>query len=203
MKITIVCEGKTEKAFLPYLREFLKSRLSGKMPKLDILPFKGLLPKEGKLRKIVKNLLIGKDAPNHVIALTDVYTGGKPPDFIDANDAKNKMRKWVGKEPRFHPHAAQYEFEAWLLPYWKTIQQLADMKLPAPGNEPEKVNHDKPPAVHIQAIFERGPRKSYNKTRDAGRILKDNDLSLAVEQCPELKAFVNTIISICGGTVIP
>jgi hypothetical protein len=41
------------------------------------------------------------------------------------------------------------------------------------------------------------------KPRDAGRILRDNDLSVSIAQCPELKAFVNTIISICGGKVIP
>jgi len=31
MKITLIVEGKTEKAFLPYLRKFLETRLSGKM----------------------------------------------------------------------------------------------------------------------------------------------------------------------------
>ena len=41
------------------------------------------------------------------------------------------------------------------------------------------------------------------KPRDAGRILRDNDLSVSIAQCPELKAFVNRIISICGGKVIP
>lgn len=46
-------------------------------------------------------------------------------------------------------------------------------------------------------------RDSYVKPRDAERILRDNDLSLSIAQCPELKAFLNTIISICGGAVIP
>ena len=39
MKITIVVEGKTEKAFIPFLRNFLKLRLRGTMPKLDTMPY--------------------------------------------------------------------------------------------------------------------------------------------------------------------
>jgi hypothetical protein len=38
-----------------------------------------------------------------------------------------------------------------------------------------------------------------------GRIPKgeDNDLAVAVAACAELKAFVNTIIRLSGGTTIP
>ncbi|MCP4699339.1 MAG: DUF4276 family protein, partial [Gammaproteobacteria bacterium] len=66
---------------------------------------------------------------------------------------------WVGKEPRFHPHAAQYDFEAWLLPYWTTIQRLAGHNKTAPGGVPEAVNHNKPPAYHIKEIFRIGNRR--------------------------------------------
>ncbi len=54
-------------------------------------------------------------------------------------------------------------------------------------------------------MFERGAkcRGSYVKPRDAGRILHDNDLLVSVNQCAELKAFVNTIISLSGGELIP
>jgi hypothetical protein len=57
-----------------------------------------------------------------VIALTDVYTGTQPHEFQNAEDAKKKMRQWVGDEPRFHPHAAQYDFEAWLLLYFELVR---------------------------------------------------------------------------------
>ncbi|MGE5342561.1 MAG: DUF4276 family protein [Candidatus Omnitrophota bacterium] len=201
MKITLIVEGKTETAFLPYLKRFLQTRLAGNMPKLDPSPYDGRIPTGDKLKRVVQNLLRGSS--DHVIALTDVYTGKRPPDFIDAKDAKEKMRQWVGEEPRFHPHAAQYDFEAWLLPYWKTIQELAKHKETAPGVNPEKVNHDCPPAYRIKNIFEKGQcRKSYNKPRDAGRILRDNDLLVSIMQCTELKAFVNTILTICGGVAI-
>jgi len=203
MKISIIVEGRTEKAFLPYLRNFLKKRLAGGMPKLDVFPYDGRIPKGDKLRRVISSLLGGKKPADHVIALTDVYTGTTPPDFIDAQDAKNKMRQWVGEEPRFYPHVAQYDFEAWLLPYWSTIQKLAKHNKAAPGGHPETVNHQNPPAYRIKEIFETGKcRDSYVKPRDAGRILRENDLLTAVNQCPELKAFVNTILAVSGGAVI-
>ena len=45
-------------------------------------------------------------------------------------------------------------------------------------------------------------RDSYIKPRDASRILSENDLSVAVGQCPELKSFINTILEVCNGTLI-
>ena len=114
MKIAILVEGRTEKAFLPHLREFLKTRLSDKMPNLDLVPFDGRIPKGAKLQRTVENLLAGSGPADAVIAVTDVYTGTS--DFVDAAEAKTKMRSWVGQNSRFHPHAAQHDFEAWLYP---------------------------------------------------------------------------------------
>jgi hypothetical protein len=203
VKISIMMEGKTEQAFMRHLRKYLQERLIGRMPRLDPYPYHGRIPAHAKLKHDVQLLLSGKNAADHVIALTDVYTGNTFPDFHDAADAKAKMRNWVGDEPRFHPHAAQYEFEAWLLPYWATIRKLAGHNRSAPAGNPENVNHQKPPAYHIQEIFALGHcRDSYVKPRDAGRILSENDLSRAIEACSELKAFVNTILSVCGGEVI-
>ncbi len=198
----MIVEGKTEKAFIPHLREYLETHLAGNMPRLTPYPYDGRIPKEGKLRRVVTGLL--RDRADHVIALTDVYAGDNPPEFQDAVDAKSKMRQWVGNEPCFHPHAAQYDFEAWLLPYWEAIQKLAGHNRAAPPGQPETVNHNNPPAHRIKEVFEIGRcRDSYVKPRDAGRILRDNGLAPAVEQYPELKALVNTILLVCGGQVIP
>lgn len=184
MKIAIIMEGKTERAFLPCLRDFLKNHLVGAMPKFDPRPYDGHIPKKDKLKKEGELFLTGRHAADHVMALTDVYTGSNPPDFADAQDAVAKMRQWVGDEPRFHPHAAQYEFEAWLLPYWPTSQQLARHNKKAPATNPETVNHRKPPSQWIKEIFQIGNcGRSYIKTRDASRILRENDLTAAVEQC--------------------
>lgn len=199
MKIVIIVEGRTEKVFLPYLRKYLKDKIPNQMPKLESLSYDGRIPKGEKLKVLVKKLLRGVRPADYVIALTDVYTGSVPPDFNDASDAKIKMRRWVGDEDRFFPHAAQHDFEAWLLPYWKTIQAMAKHNRGVPSNNPELVNHGKPPAEWIKEIFEAGKSRSYSKTRDAARILRENDLSIAIERCPELKDFINTIIRVCGG----
>lgn len=202
MRIAILVEGKTEQSFKSHLIAFLSTRLSGKMPKLDFVPFDGRIPIGAKLRRIVENLLSDTKQPaDAVIALTDVYTGRNPPEFPTAEVAKQKMREWVGPEGRFHPHVALHDFEAWLLPYWKKITQLTGSNHKAPGKNPEKVNHGNSPASRLAAEFRIGPKtKGYVKTRDAGRILKDEDLLVSINACPEFKAFVNTILSLCDET---
>lgn len=180
------------------LREFLRPRLS-LMPRLRSIPYDGRIPKEEKLRRTVENLLDKFDA---VIGLTDVYTGTN--DFIDASDAKTKMSAWAGNNPDFYPHVAQHDFEAWLLPFWPTIQQLARHNKTAPSGNPELVNHNRPPSYRIQEIFEMGRcRDSYVKQRDAQRILARNDLLESAQVCSELKSFLNTILSLSGGMTIP
>ncbi len=202
MRIVLLVEGKTEQVFLPVLRSYLSRRLVGLMPKLDPWPYHGLIPMRDKLRRVVDAALTKRPVADAVIALTDVYTGQKL--FVDAADAKAKMREWVGPNDRFFPHVAQHDFEAWLLPYWSTIQKLAHHNKAAPSGLPELVNHDRPPAYRIKDIFERGNcRDSYVKPRDALRILRENDLSVAVEACPELKALMNTIVTLSGGKAIP
>lgn len=201
MKIAIIVEGATEKAFRPHLTRFLSIRLDGNMPRLDMVPRNGRIEKGEKLRSLVTNLLSGHSPADAVIALTDVYTGTD--DFIDAADAKAKMRNWVGQNAKFHPHAAQHDFEAWLLPYWSKIQKIARKDLKAPSGKPESVNHNHPPSYHIKNIFKLGacPR-DYSKWRDANSILRDEDLSIAAAACPELKAFLNTILKLSGGQPI-
>jgi hypothetical protein len=206
VKIVILVEGRTEVAFKESLIKFLRLRLSGQMPRVKFSPCHGHIDTGEKLRRKVDHLLQEADA---VIALTDVYTGGNPfkpgeLDFRNAQDAKDKMRKWVGPNERFYPHAAQHDFEAWLLPFWPSIQKLAKHTQNPPPGAPESVNHTSPPSYRIKAIFEAGQsRDSYSKERDAKRILKENDLLIAARACPELKAFLNTILTLCQGEAIP
>lgn len=203
MRIAFIAEGRTEKVFLPFLKGYIDSQLDREnrpRPKIAPFPYDGRIPTGQKLRRVVDNLLA--DGNDHVIALTDVYTGSMPPEFLDAADAKEKMRNWAGPDPRFHPHAAQFDFEAWLLPYWSTIRRLAKAtQVKAPWGSPEQVNHGKPPAHRLRDLFEAGKcRDSYSKPRDAARILRENGLSEAIAQCAELRALVLTILRICGSS---
>ncbi len=198
MKIAIIVEGKTERVFMTPLRGFLETRLAGRMPRLDPVLFDGPIPKGKKLKRLVRRLLNdGPRSADAVIGLTDVYTGRN--DFETAADAKEKMRGWVEANEDFFPHAAQFEFEAWLLPYWPTIQRLAGHNRACPSAAPEAVNHKNPPSRRISQIFRIGKaRDDYVKTRDAPRILRDQDLLVSARACPELKALLNTILRLCG-----
>jgi hypothetical protein len=192
-------EGKTEKAFLPALRTFLETRLSGNMPKLDMVPQGGRLPTGPGLKRLVDGLMdAGKSSADAVIALTDVYTDRSDREFENASEAKRKMKEWVGANPSFHPHAAQHDFEAWLIPYWNRVKEIAKSDRNAPSSKPETVNHTKPPSRHLEEIFRTGGiGKSYIKSRDAARILDGQDLTIAANACPELKSFLNTILRLC------
>jgi len=202
LKIAILVEGKTEKAFFPFLRSFLEPRLRGNMPKLNPVIYDGRIPTGDKLQRRVRNLLSGRRADDAVIALSDVYTGTT--DFAHAADAKQKMQTWVGEIQNFYPHVALHDFEAWLVPYWPRILQLAKHNLGQPAGAPETINHNRPPSVIISDVFERGQcRDSYSKARDAQRILRDQDLGISIAACPELKAFVNRILGLAGGQQIP
>ena len=100
MRIKLIVEGKTEKAFIPVLRAFLEPRLAGRMPVLSPNVYHGPVPTGNDLKKRVNELLHGRNAWDHVIALTDVYTGTNPPDFSNATEAKSKMSMWVGMEAK-------------------------------------------------------------------------------------------------------
>ena len=203
MRITIICEGKTERAFKPCLHDFLLERLAGNMPALKFDSHDGPIPTGKKLKRVVSNLLnTGAKRPDAVIALKDVY-----PD-LDSSDAatvKQQMKQWVGNEPNFFPHVALHDFEAWLLPHWDRIENLAGSNSAPFGANPEAVNHMNPPAHRLAQMFAAGTcRDSYNKPRDTGRILKNADLMVSINACPELKAFVNTILKLCDESkVIP
>jgi hypothetical protein len=197
--IILVVEGKTEEVFLPFVRDFLRKRLSGRMPKLKTHRYDGRIKKGDALRRDVLRLLKEADA---VIALTDVYTGNSN-DFADAADAKEKMHEWVGDQPNFYPHAAQHDFEAWLLPYWDKIKRIAGSGRSVPIGQPESVNHMNPPSARIREVFRTGSRgRGYIKTRDAATILRGEDLMVAAQACPELKSLLNTILELCEETLI-
>jgi hypothetical protein len=202
VKIAVLVEGRTETAFKPHLLSFLRIRLAGRMPDVDFFRYDGRIPKGDKLRRTVEGLLRNGRTPSEaVIALTDVYTGTD--DFFDAADAKRKMRTWVGNNDKLHPHAAQHDFEAWLLPFWSDIQALAGHNKGAPAGLPETVDHHRPPSYHIREIFRIGAcRDDYSKPRDANRILRGKHLTVAANQCPELKAFLNTILMLSGAEAL-
>jgi len=135
VKLTLIVEGDTEKVFVPFLRDFLKPRLAASMPETGHMPYNGRIPTGDDLAP--------RGAPAEwaersrpVIALTDVYPARHRLTSRMQLTRSRKWRKWVGDEPGFTPMRPQYDFEAWLLPYWRrsrSSRSTTGMHLGPPG----------------------------------------------------------------------
>jgi hypothetical protein len=196
LKIVLLAEGKTETALSDVLKGFLDARaIREEMPKVKLVT-KRLdpgFPDPGRIQDQVARSLRDPDVVC-VIGLIDVY-----PNFTSAEEAKLFLRRAVGQQPRFHAHAAQFETEAWLLPYWDEICRRLRVQRQAPGANPEAVNLEHPPSRHLSELF-RLARRSYNKPTDARAILERNGLVVAARQCRELRSLLNTLLTCAGLT---
>lgn len=95
----------------------------------------------------------------------------------------------------FFAHAAQYDVEAWLLPYWDDICRRINVRQGAPGHDPEQVDNTRPPSYRLKELYQRTqPRRSYTKTLEMPAILKGKDLTIAANACSELKSLLNTLL---------
>lgn len=93
------------------------------------------------------------------------------------------------------------ETEKVFLPY---LRGFLEPRLPGKMPRIEVFRYDGRIPKEGQEIFRLGTKgRHYVKTRDAARILRDQDLTVAIQACPELKAMVNTILEQCGGEMIP
>jgi len=127
-----------------------------------------------------------------VVGLIDVYPG-----FASAGEAKEYLRQAVGDEPRFYAHAAQYEVEAWLLPYWEAICRRLGVRRASPGPHPEQVNLERPPSQRLAELYRLAePPRKYIKTIEMSAILRRQDLTIAANHCPGFKALLNTLLTL-------
>jgi len=191
--IVIIAEGETEDALLPALREFLKEhyKLS---PRILARRMDGTVFERGKLVRVIENLL--REFGGHVFVLTDQYGGTPAKNFSSPEEARRKLREFVGDHPNVHVHVAAHDFEAWLIPLWDEIARSIGSTKPAPPGAPEKLNNQNPPSKRIQELF-RSAKKRYVKTRDAQKFLGRYGLKKSVDACPELRALVEAIAAVC------
>ena len=131
-----------------------------------------------------------------VIGLLDVY-----PNFGSAKEVKEFMRKASGYDERFYAHAAQYDVEAWLLPYWEFICHRIGVKRARLGRNPEQVNNMAPPSKRLGALYQIAKRK-YKKPIEMNVILERQDLSIAARECRELRLLLNTLLRLGGLTLL-
>ncbi|HUU85185.1 MAG TPA: DUF4276 family protein [Phycisphaerae bacterium] len=199
MRIVVLCEGKTEKVLKPALSEWLGEQL----PKtstgtgIDTKPVHHQLV-GAKFRRQVE-LNCARNDVLGVIGLTDVYGA-----FESAASAKAALEESVAGCPnvgKFRPHVALFELEAWLMPFWDDIAKSIGVKAKKPGVKPEAINHEKPPSKHLKELFRQAkqPRRNYDKVRHAWKWLTAERLGRAAEVCPELKAFLNSLLELAGG----
>ncbi len=200
MTIVLLVEGATETALKHKLKAFLDTRAEREgHPKVALRTRDIMSPSEAKLRGRIR-LELRDPQVEAVVGLIDVY-----PEFTSATKAKEFLRRAADGEPHFYPHVAQYEVEAWLLPYWDTICQRVGVQQKLPGQHPEQVNLNKPPSKRLATLYRLAkprPRK-YVKTIEMAAILHDKDLTIAASQCPELKSLLNTLLTLGNLTPLP
>lgn len=194
MKIVVFCEGSTEAALRNGLRQFLQEKCAASARTgITTRSLDGSMLQK-KLRRLVELTLAKPDVVG-AVALTDVY-----PHFPSAEQAKAGLRKAAGpaaREPRFRAHAAQFELEAWVLPFWDEIADALRVKAASPGARPEEVDGEHPPSHRLKELYVRAGQR-YDKVLDGPKWLTADRLESAAEHCPELRAFLKSLIELAG-----
>jgi hypothetical protein len=130
--IVLIAEGQTEQAVRPVLKAFLDARCESKgTPKVRLDPIRLKAIGSGRKLRAVAGHSLARGNVACVVALRDVY-----PDFATANEAKEYLRSAMPADPRCRVHAAQYEFEAWLLPFWDDIRSRLGVEAHRPAAKP-------------------------------------------------------------------
>jgi hypothetical protein len=124
LTIVLLVEGSTEKTLTDQLKEYLDQRatLVGR-PRVALRAVKIKSTEPHALGQQIR-LQLQTQNTTDVVGLMDVF-----PHFTDALAVKTFLRgvaECAGVTQHFYPHAAQYDVEAWLLPYWMTfVAELA------------------------------------------------------------------------------
>lgn len=197
MTVVLLAEGDTERALKAPFKDFLDQQAA-----IEGIPRTRLVTRpriEVNPEKLRRQVILELEAPDvtAVVGLVDVF-----PRFADAGGAKSWLKQSVDDAPPFYAHAAQFDVEAWLLPYWDDIYLRIGVQKRRPGAHPERVNGQNPPAYRLAELYQLAkpkPRK-YNKPIEMRAILMGKDLTVSANACPEFKAFLNTLLFLGGLT---
>jgi Domain of unknown function (DUF4276) len=195
LTIVLLVEGATEIALKRKLKEFLDQRaqdLGRPRAALQIRKFKGL-NREALGRQI--KLELQSPAVKAVVGLIDVFPQFKHADAAAAKRFLMEAARNAGVTQGFYAHAAQYDVEAWVLPYWNDICLRVGIQQGSPGHNPEQVDGVKPPSYRLRELYQRA-KHEYTKTLEMPAILEGKDLMIAANTCPELKGLLNTLLKL-------
>ncbi len=202
MTIILLVEGETEIALKRHLKDFVdqRARLHGRsFIALKTRKIKSL-NREALGRQI--RLELESHDTQAVVGLIDVFPQFKRADASAAKQFLMEAARSAGITHGFYAHAAQYDVEAWLLPYWNDICQRVGVQQSSPGNHPEQVNGVRPPSYRLREFYQRAKRE-YTKTLEMPIILEGKDLTIAAGACPELKSLLNTLLSLSNLPLLP
>lgn len=199
MRIVLIVEGDTEIALKQHLKRFLDDRAREQnKPRVRLQTRSEMTLNEDRLRDRIRRELQGKDVAG-VVGLIDVF-----PKFESAAAARAYLERAAGNLSGFYAHAAQFDVEAWLLPYWEDICRRIGVTRQAPGSNPEHVDHGNPPAYRLRALYQLArPKRKYVKATEMYAILRGKDLRDAAVHCAELKALLNTLLALSHLTPLP
>jgi len=198
VRVVVLCDGQTEQVLRPAPRAVLDRRTAAERVGVDTRRLGGSVVR-GKLRRIVA-LEAGRPDAIGVIGLTDVC-----PEFQSAEEAKTTRLRLVADSAgsdRFRAHVAKFELEAWLMPFGKEIAASVGVAARAPGGNPGDINDQDPPSKRLQRLY-RLAGTTYQKPREGAKWLTADRLEVAARACPELKAFLNSILQLAGAEPLP
>jgi hypothetical protein len=199
MTIVLLVEGDTEITLKGHLKAFLDRRAEAEGKPQVRLATRDIMTRAADKVKRRVALELRDPAVSAVVALVDVY-----PKFRSAAEAKAFLTR-AADDPRSYAHAALYDVEAWLLPYWEDICRRVGARQPVPGENPELVDELNPPAHRLRALYQlaRPAPRRYAKATEMNAILRGKDLAVSAARCPELKAFLNTLLALGGLEPLP
>ncbi len=198
MQVIVYVEGASDKQALNAL---LRSRIEQKRRKNVYVRFVERDSKGDILNKGArKALMILRNRPDaHVVLLPDLYpphAGGIPHETVDqlVDGVRERLHErtadWTMDvsqiTDRFHVFCLKYELEALLLAAEEALRRhLGTTPISVEwAHSVEDQNHDRPPAMVVQEIFEANGDR-YVKAEDAPEVLERADADVIAERCPQ------------------
>jgi len=188
----MLVEGDSERVLRNHLKRFLDEQAERTgTPKISFQT-KPITFSRARLRGLIRLELA--DPEVHLIGLIDVF-----PDFRSATEAKAFLSEAAENHPRFYSHAAQYDVEAWLLPFWGIICRRLGVKRSSPSNNPETVDHERPPSKLLDELYAAAtPPRKFIKPVEMNAILDGQDLTVIARACPEFRFLLGTLQKLSG-----
>jgi hypothetical protein len=115
--------------------------------------------------------------------------------------ARKEILKRVGGryEEFMRVHFAVHELEAWMLADEEVMRETLGTGFRPQKREPEEIDDNTPPSVHLKEYFRKHKSRDYIKTRDGIVLLGKIDPNRLYDKCPHFKAMVDDMRKVCAG----